>query len=79
MMKTKEKMTKKLAFTWSWENAKDLNICNFYFRIKKKKKKESCKYKSNQQLLLYVQYWKYRRKFLKNGGSDWGKKIYNLS
>ena len=39
MMKTKEKMTKKLAFTWSWENAKDLNICNFYFRIKKKKKK----------------------------------------
>ena len=40
MMKTKEKMTKKLAFTWSWENAKDLNICNFYFRIKKKKKKE---------------------------------------
>ena len=53
MMKTKEKMTKKLAFTWSWENAKDLNICNFYFRIKKKKKNHVNRNRINNYFYMY--------------------------
>ena len=43
--KRKKTKTRKLVFTQSWENLKNIKTCNSYFR---NKKNELCKYKSNQ-------------------------------